>query len=148
MEQCDEDFYNVLEKRDKEIVQLRKERDIFKKERDKLLDRVSELKQALKKSKMVTESQARMDEYIEESKLSQDAIIEEIREEKDKEIQRLKRNKDTWKAKAERLIDYNNSKDKEVEQLKKEKKWLINLWGMPYREKIVKDMQQALKGEG
>ncbi len=93
---------------------------------------------------MVTESQAKMDEYIEESRVSQKAIIKEIREEKDNKIEQLKR-KDTWKAKAERLIDYNNSKDKEVEQLKKEKKWLINLWGMPYREKIVKDMQQALK---
>ncbi len=66
---------------------------------------------------MVTESQAKMDEYIEESRVSQKAIIKEIREEKDNKI----------------------------EQLKKEKEWLINLWGMPYREKIVKDMQQELK---
>ena len=36
------------------------------------------------------------------------------------EINRLKRNKDTWKAKAERLIDFNNIKDKEIERLKNE----------------------------
>ena len=40
---------------------------------------------------MVTESQARMDEYIEGRKLSQKAIIKEINDEKDKEIKQLKR---------------------------------------------------------
>ena len=39
---------------------------------------------------MVTESQAKMDEYIEGGKLSQKAIIKEINDEKDKEIERLK----------------------------------------------------------
>ena len=39
---------------------------------------------------MVTESQAKMDEYIEESRVSQKAIIKEIREEKDNKIERLK----------------------------------------------------------
>ena len=38
-------------------------------------------------------------------------------EEGREEIERLKRNKDTWKAKALRLIDYNNKKNKEIEQL-------------------------------
>ena len=39
-----------------------------------------------------------------------------------KEIERLRRNKNTWKAKAERLIGYNNKKDKEIERLKLELK--------------------------
>ncbi len=40
---------------------------------------------------MVTESQARMDEYIEGRRLNQKAIIKEITEEKNKEIERLKK---------------------------------------------------------
>ncbi len=40
---------------------------------------------------MVTESQARMDEYIEVRRLSQKAIIKEINDEKDKEIERLRK---------------------------------------------------------
>ncbi len=40
---------------------------------------------------MVTESQARMDEYIEGRRLSQAAIIKEINDEKDKEIERLRK---------------------------------------------------------
>ena len=106
---------------------------------------------------MVTESQAKMDEYIEESRVSQKAIIKEIREEKDNKIEQLKR-KDTWKAKAERLIDYNNRKDKEIEQLRKEKDWLLQEAIYEYnskrnpqppkgeaRENILETMQQALK---
>ena len=76
---------------------------------------------------MVTESQARLDEYIEASKLLQKTIIKEIQKEKDKEI----------------------------EHLKKEKEWLINkiidAYGCKYKDKTreeikeMLDMQQVLR---
>lgn len=62
---------------------------------------------------MVTESQAKIDEYIEGRRLSQEVIIKEIKEEKDKEI--------------ERLIEVNKAchalikaRGNEIEQLKRE----------------------------
>ncbi len=72
------------------------------------------------------------------------------------EIERLKRNKDTWKAKAERLIDFNNKRVEEIERLKKENEWLLERCAedktkvslyltSEYRKLLIQEMQQALK---
>ena len=60
---------------------------------------------------MVTESQARMDEYTEGRKLSQKAIIKEINDEKDKEIKQLKREKEWLISKIQRMSSFSGQKD-------------------------------------
>ena len=56
---------------------------------------------------------------IEEKKTDTEQMRIYNADEADKEIEQLRRNKNTWKAKAERLIDFNNIKDKEIERLKR-----------------------------
>ncbi len=101
----------------------------------------------------ITESGARLQEYIEESKEKKEMIEKEIREEKDKEIERLKDEnavlsdeciRDTkeiarLKKKNNDLVLANKGRkalagaqfscmerlEKEKERLKKEKEWLI-----------------------
>ena len=98
---------------------------------------------------MVTESQARMDEYIEGRRLSQAAIIKEINDEKDKEIERLT---DLNKAKGALI----KAQAKKIGMLLKEKEWLleeaITLYDLWHDvscgdEDIKHKMQQALKEE-
>ncbi len=116
----------------------------------------------------ITESKARLQEYIKESKEKKEMIEKEIREEKDKEIERLKDEnavlsdeciRDT--KEIERLKKENNdlilaNKGRKaltgaqfscMEKLEKEKEWLLDnmIYEKDDRQWVENRMQQALK---
>ena len=68
---------------------------------------------------MVSESEARMDEYIEGRRLSQGAIIKEINDEKDKEIEQYKHTLEHDTKEIKLLTAEIDQKDEEIERLMK-----------------------------
>ncbi len=67
---------------------------------------------------MVSESEARLQEYIEGRRVSQEAIIKEIREEKDKEIEQYKHTLEHDTKEIKLLMAEIDQKDEEIERLR------------------------------